>query len=295
MRELTSKTVKSFFPKRPAESNKGTFGRVLVVAGSSAMAGAAVLCAKSALKAGAGLVTLALPESRQQTAAAALPEAITVPLPEQDGLISLHALPVLDVFIRTHKPGLAVIGPGLGASPAAVPFMKQCGLPLVADADALNRLAATGLDNVFPRPEAGILTPHPGEMGRLLQEPVTLDPAERERQARALYERTGAVSVLKGRGTLVCAGEDVWRNQTGGSALAKAGSGDVLCGLLAGFWAQLGTARGFTRETAFQAAACAVYLHGLCGDLAAKDLTDTCVLAGELLDYLPAAVKQTIK
>lgn len=295
MKKITRKYIKKSFPARPLTANKGTFGRVLVVAGSASMTGAAVLCAKSALMAGAGLVTLALPESRQQIAASSAPEVITVPLPETDGLINLHALPVLDAYIKTRKPSLAVIGPGLGASSAAVPFMKQCGLPLVADADALNRLAASGLDAVFPRREPGILTPHPGEMGRLLKEPVALDEPARQYQVQTLFERTGAVSLIKGYGTLVYAGEDTWQNTTGGPALAKAGSGDVLCGLIAGFWAQLGMANGFDTQSAFQAVLCGVYLHGLCGDLAAKDLTDTCVLAGDLLRYLPAAIKKTVQ
>lgn len=295
MKKITRKEIRKYFPRRPLTANKGSFGRVLVVAGSASMMGAAILCAKSALKAGAGLVTLALPESRQQTAAASAPEVITVPLPETDGLINLHALPVLDAYIKTSKPSLAVIGSGLGASSAAVPFIKQCGLPLVMDADALNRLAASGLDSVFPRREPGILTPHPVEMARLLKEPVALEEPALRYQVQTLFERTGAVSLMKGYSTLVYSGEEVWQNPTGGPALAKAGTGDVLCGLIAGLWAQLGMANGFDTQSAFQAALCGVYLHGLCGDLAAKDLTDTCVLAGELLNYLPAAIKKTVK
>ena len=292
MREIKRKTIKSFLPKRGADSNKGTFGRVLVVAGSNTMTGAALLCAKSVLKAGAGLVVLALPQSRQAAAIAALPEAITFPLPE---VIDLRALGVLDALLKAFNPCLAVIGPGLGASPAAVPFMKQCHLPLVADADALNRLAASGLDSVFPREQITVLTPHPGEMARLLKTDIARDKKTREQQVRTLKEKTGAVCLLKGKNTLLCAGDEVWQNPTGGSALAKAGSGDVLCGLLAGFWAQLGLAEGFNFASAQKAAACAVYLHGLSGDLAAVDLTDYCVMAGELLDYLPDAINQVLK
>ncbi len=295
MREIKRKTIKSFLPKRGADSNKGTFGRVLVVAGSNTMTGAAVLCAKSVLKAGAGLVVLALPQSRQAAAIAALPEVITFPLPETDGVIDLRALGVLDALLKAFNPCLAVIGPGLGASPAAVPFMKQCHLPLVADADALNRLSASGLDSVFPREQITVLTPHPGEMARLLKTDIARDKKTREQQVRTLKEKTGAVCLLKGKNTLLCAGDEVWQNPTGGSALAKAGSGDVLCGLLAGFWAQLGLAEGFNFASAQKAAACAVYLHGLSGDLAAVDLTDYCVMAGELLDYLPDAINQVLK
>ncbi len=295
MREIKRKTVKSFLPQRGADSNKGTFGRVLVVAGSNTMTGAAVLCAKSVLKAGAGLVVLALPQSRQAAAIAALPEVITVPLPETDGVIDLRALGVLEAVIKAFKPCLAVIGPGLGASPAAVPFMKQCRLPLVADADALNRLSASGLDSLFPREQVTVLTPHPGEMARLLKTDIARDKKTREQQVRSLKEKTGAVCLLKGKGTLLCAGDELWQNTTGGPALAKAGTGDVLCGILAGLWAQLGMAEGFSVESAQKAAACAVYLHGLCGDLAAEDLTDYCVMAGDLLDYLPDAISQVLK
>ena len=295
MREIKKRTVKKFFPKRPKDANKGSFGRVLVVAGSATMTGAAVLCAKSVLKAGAGLVILALPQSRQASVAAVVPEVITVPLPETDGVIDLRSLNVLDALIKAFNPCLGVIGPGLGASPAAVPFMKQCRLPLVADADALNRLSVSGLDSVFPREQPVVLTPHPGEMARLLKTDIARDKKIREQQVRSLYEKTKAVCLLKGKDTLVYAGEDVWKNPTGGPALAKAGSGDVLCGVLAGLWAQLGMAEGFNVKSAQKAATCAVYLHGLSGDLAAEDLTDYCVLAGDLLDYLPDAVARIVK
>jgi len=158
-------------------------------------------------------------------------------------------------------------------------------IPAVVDADALNALAAG------PRPfkikaSPAIFTPHPGEAARLLGKKVTDRPVA----AAALARLLGGTAVLKGHGTLVCDGKNILKNSSGGPELAKGGTGDVLAGLCAGFYAQNGLARGFTPETASGSAALAVFLHGLCGDLAAKKYTARCVLAGELLDFLPEAL-----
>lgn len=297
MKTLTPQIISSFMPPRPAQSHKGSFGRVLAVCGSRRMSGAGMLCAASALKAGAGLVTLALPQEMQPAVAAASPEVMTLPLAQTpQGLISLQAVAVLLDFISRFRPDVLLIGPGLGDAEFVVPFLKQCALPAVIDADALNQLAARhATGDIFPRGAPCIFTPHPGEMARLLGETVSSDVAVRAEQAQALAVQTGGVCVLKGAGTVVSDGQTVWQNPTGGCALAKAGTGDVLCGMIGGFWAQLGRARGFARKTALQAAACGVYLHGLCGDLAAKDLTDYCVLAGDLPAYLPRAVKRVLQ
>ena len=132
----TRALVKSFLPPRPKNANKGTFGRVLVIAGSEKMAGAGVLCARAVLKTGAGLVTLALPKSRQCVAAAALPEMLTLPLPEKEGLASVRAVSVLQKFIAQFRPSLLLIGPGLSDAPFIIPFLKENTLPAVIDADA---------------------------------------------------------------------------------------------------------------------------------------------------------------
>lgn len=292
---LSRAQVKSFLPKRPKNANKGTFGRVLIIAGSEKMAGAGVLCARAVLKTGAGLAALALPKSRQCTAAAALPETLTVPLAEKDGVISLRALSALRKFIREFKPALLLIGPGLSAAPFIIPFLKENTLPAVIDADALNALSGQKdfgriLDKRFPV----ICTPHPGEMQRLLKKPVAQDEKTRVSYAKALSAATGGVSVLKGFHTVITDGKTVYVNPTGGPALAKAGSGDTLGGFIAGLWAQLGAAEGFDNTTALKAAASGVYLHGLCGDLAAKKLTDRCVLASDAAEELPAAFKRVL-
>ncbi len=292
---LTRAMVKTFLPPRPPAANKGSFGRVLVVAGSEKMSGAAVLCCRSALKSGAGLVALALPKSRQCVAAAALPEMLTCPLPEADGLLAARAVPVLRQFVAQFRPSVVLVGPGLGAAPFIIPFLKENQLPAVLDADALNVLAQQPhwpqvLGQRFPV----ICTPHPGEMQRLLQEPIADDEKTRQMYAVQLSQQTGGVSVLKGHHTVITDGKTVYINPTGGPALAKAGSGDTLAGLIAGLWAQLGTAGKFDTQSALRAAACGVYLHGLCGDLAAKKWTDRCVLASEVADQLPAAFKKVL-
>lgn len=293
---LTKARVKSFLPKRPKSANKGTFGRVLVVAGSEKMTGAAVLCTRAVLKTGAGLAALALPKSRQCTAAAALPEMLTLPLPEEGGVISRRAVPVLQRFIETFKPSVLLIGPGLADAPFIIPFLKANTLPAVIDADALNALSRQKdfghmLRGHFPL----ICTPHPGEMKRLLKEPISADEKQRQVYAKKLSALTGGVSLLKGFHTVITDGKTVYVNPTGGPALAKAGSGDVLGGFIAGLWAQLGTAEGFDNKSALKAAACGAYLHGLCGDLAAKKLNERCVLASDTTEQLPFAFKKILQ
>ena len=246
------------------------------------------------------MVFWALPESMQPAFAAALPEAITLPMPQNlRGEIAPEAFDLLSDFIRLRQPSLMVLGPGMGESPLLPRVLTQGTLPLVADADALNALARqNGWDQTWPRQRPCIFTPHPGEMARLLGTRTATDETTRKEQAEMLCQLTGSISILKGAGTLVCAQREgqlyLWQNTTGGPALAKAGSGDVLSGVIAGLWAQLGTAEGFNTQTALKAALCGVYLHGLAGDLAAVKRTDYGVLAGDTADYIPQALLETL-
>ena len=301
MKQITRETLSLFLPKRPRHAHKGSFGRVLVVAGSRRMCGAGFLCAKSVLTAGAGLVFWALPQSMQPAFAAALPEAITVPLPENEkGELAAEGFSVLADLINRQRPSLLVVGPGMGESPLIEPLLFETNLPLVADADALNALARI---NEWPKKwnpsRPCIFTPHPGEMARLLKTQIAAAEADRICQAESLCRQTGGISILKASGTLVSGpeGESVqtWKNTTGGPALAKAGSGDVLAGVIAGLWAQLGTEQGFDSRTALQAALCGVYLHGLAGDLAALKRTDYAVLARDTADSIAAAFLEVLQ
>ncbi|MDP2865767.1 MAG: NAD(P)H-hydrate dehydratase [Elusimicrobiota bacterium] len=292
---LTPRFLKPLLPVRRKDSHKGNYGRVLVVAGSRGMAGAAILAARAALKSGAGLVTVACPESERKAIACALPEAMTFGADCCGGAFTLKAAAQVAAFARLKRIDVLLIGPGLGSSRGARAFavrlLKTLEIPAVADADALNALSGVGLRSIKFAASPLILTPHPGEAERLLGGKIK----DRPSAAAELAARSGGTAVLKGTGTLVCAGKTILKNPTGGPALAKGGSGDVLAGLCAGFFAQAGLRRGFTTAAALESAALAVYLHGLSGDLAAKKFTERCVLAGELLDFLPAAIRRLRK
>ena len=296
MNLITPEQIRSWLPARPQQAHKGSFGRVLVVAGSRTMCGAGYLCAKSALLAGAGLVFWALPKSMQPAFAAALPEVITLTMPEtEDGLLSADGLYELTDFTACQKPSLAVLGPGMGESPLIIPFLQTCNLPLVADADALNALSKDPAWTIWwPKNRPCIFTPHPGEMARLLRSRIASTAAERVTQVEDLQQKTSGVCLLKGPQTLVCGAEQTYQNTTGGPSLAKAGSGDVLAGVIAGLWAQAGSQKGFL-NTALPAACCGVYLHGLAGDLAARKRTDYGVLARDTAACVPEAFGEILK
>jgi NAD(P)H-hydrate epimerase len=280
--------IRQLLPELPPDAHKGTFGTVLIVAGSAGMAGAAVLSARGALRGGAGLVTVAAPLSAQRTVAVLVPEATTLPLPEnRQGSLTPEALALLREKWR-HCSALAV-GPGLTASESVAEvlagILKECPLPVVLDADALNLLAAHP-HMLKERSEPAIITPHPGEAARLLGSTADRVQADRITAVRELAERFKCTVLLKGAYTLTAgpAGAVVL-NPTGNSGMATGGSGDVLTGLLAAL-----LARGMT---ATPAAAAAAWLHGLAGDVAASVLGRDALNAGNLTDHLPQAWQKT--
>ena len=194
-------------------------------------------------------------------------------------------------FQKDKKYDVCLIGPGLslkGETPDFVrALLKNIDIPAVVDADALNALSRGGAGAIETR-TVRIFTPHAGEASRFFK---TAPPEKRE-TLQKLQARFGGVWLLKGPGTLITDGRKFLRNTTGGPALAKGGAGDVLAGLITGLWAQAGRSNGFTPATALRSAAMGVYLHGLCGDLAAESFTSRCVLAGELVKFLPAAFRK---
>lgn len=297
MHVVTQAQVKEWLPVRLPQAHKGQFGRVLVVAGSRSMCGAGFLCAKSALTVGAGLVYWALPASMQPAFAAALPEVITIPLPETPfGYIDASAWELFPELCATYKPSLMVVGPGMGASPLLPTLLQNEALPLVVDADALNALARQeAWHTTWPKERPAIFTPHSAEMGRLLGKHVDDTPKARQEQVSTLAQLTQGVCILKGKHTLTAGilqqSLHITENTTGSVALAKGGSGDVLSGCIAGLWAQLGTAEGFSTYTAWKASVSAVYLHGLAGQLAQQRTSIYSVLAQDVIAQLPQAIR----
>jgi len=222
--KITKAEISGLFPKRSLDSNKGDYGRVLIIAGSRGMAGAAVLAARAALKSGAGLVTLAIPESSQSVAASCLSAAITLPLPEtKTGAVSGRAIKTVLDWKSKRGADVMLIGPGLGTDDDTVKFVvsaiKELEIPFVIDADALNCAALSGdLEKLFKGAPAHIMTPHPGEISRLLKIAIPRMASARKNAASRLYRLCGGVIVLKGFGTLVMSGENFAINSTGGPA-----------------------------------------------------------------------------
>ncbi len=281
---LTREDMRDLVPARAAESHKGDFGRVLIVAGSFGRAGAAHLAGMGALRSGAGLVTIATPRSCLPMVAALAPEYMTEPLDETPaGTIDFPALErVLEL-----QADIIAVGPGLGQSPGTAAFVQglveRAGVPLVLDADALNAFAGdpdrlAGRDGVDV-----VITPHPGEMARLLN--LSVEEVQRDRLRHAMDFAAGhrVHVVLKGHRTIV-AGPDgrAFINLTGNSGMATGGTGDLLTGMIAAWFAQLLDAE----------AACklAVYLHGTAGDLAEADDGEVALIAGDIAAHLGDAV-----
>jgi NAD(P)H-hydrate epimerase len=247
------------FAPRKKNSHKGNFGHVLAIGGAPGKAGAAAMMGLSALRTGAGLVTVACSDSSRLA-----PELMTEPL---------------DSFNLERKTVVAV-GPGLGKrADMLLRLLHEVTVPLVIDADGLNSIAGTDFKG---RGEQTILTPHPGEMARLLGREIK-DPVE---DARAFATERNVCLVLKGHRTLIALPNGkVYINMSGSPAMAKAGSGDILTGMIAGLVAQ------FPADPAVAARA-AVWMHGRSGEIAADELTDKCVLATDLLTYLPRAIRE---
>lgn len=287
---ITGQWLKSVLPKRPASANKGTFGRVLVVAGSINYIGAAYLACMGAARVGAGLVTLATARSLQPILAAKMTETTYFPLPEvEPGIIATEATKVVHQELANYD--VLAMGCGLGQSPSVVEFVRSTlfNLPpnqtpaLVLDADALNILAQTPRWWHKLKGDA-ILTPHPGEIARLAK--TTIDEIQRDRLGATLklavkWEKT---VVLKGANTIVATPDGQAKIcASANPGLASAGTGDVLTGAISGLAAQ--------GLSLFEAAACGVYLHALAGERVREELGDAGMLANDLLAVLPKIIK----
>ena len=287
---VTPASVRALIPERPAEAHKGTFGHVLIVAGSLGRTGAACLAGIGALKSGAGLVTVAVPRSCAPTVAAGAPEYMTLPLDEEaPGAVSAEALETLlaaPCDVLAAGPGL---GAGAGAAGLVRGLLERASVPLVLDADALNVCVGhpEWLDAARAADVDVVLTPHPGEMARLCGRSTQEVQAERLAAARGLAAAHGVHVVLKGARTLVAApGGSAAINLTGNPGMASGGAGDVLTGVTAAWIAQIG-------RTA-DACKVAVYLHGRAADLAAREHGEVALTATDITAALGSAVSEAI-
>jgi NAD(P)H-hydrate epimerase len=271
-------------PRRP-DSHKGDYGRVLVIAGSRGMSGAAVLCTSAALRGGAGLVRVALPQEIWPVVAGANPCYMTAPLP-QDDQGRLGAAAEAELLALAQANDVVALGPGLGRSAAltalVAAILQRVPRPLVLDADGLNA-AADRLEALRKHAGPVIITPHPGEFARLAKTDTATVQKQRRELAVRFAGENNLVVVLKGHGTLVTDGRRVFQNTTGNPGMATAGSGDVLTGVVAALLGQ--------GLEPFAAAQLGCHVHGLAGDLARAGLGEAGLIAADLLAYLPRALR----
>ncbi len=286
---LTAERVRSYFQPRAAETHKGKTGHLLVVAGSTGKTGASAMTAVSAMRAGAGLVTLGVAESLNPIVESQVLEVMTAPLPQsQTGILGDSALDEI-LALTTAKACLA-IGPGIGQAKQTrsliAKVITQIDIPMVIDADGLNNIA--GQTQLLKKLKApAVLTPHPGEMARLIESTPAVVQQNRLACAREFATHFGVHVVLKGAATVTAhPNGTAFVNPTGNPGMASGGMGDVLTGILAGFITQ-----GFSPEAASHAA---VYLHGAAADTMATNMGPIGYLAGEVMDTIPGEIRKIL-
>jgi NAD(P)H-hydrate epimerase len=280
---LIDPAVVDQIPRRGRDSTKFAAGSVLVCGGSTGLTGAPSLACEAAQRAGAGYVTALVPASLNLVFEQRLLEAMSLPLPDEDGALTVRALET--VLARTERADALVLGPGIGRGGATQKLVRRIArraeVPLLLDADGLNALAGR-LDSLAQRPAATVLTPHAGELGRLLERPSEEVEARRLACVREAADRAQAIVVLKGDDTLVAepAGR-VAVSRGGASALATAGTGDVLSGVIGAYLAK--------RMDPFEAACAGVLVHARAGVLAAETVAAEGVIARDVIELLPHA------
>ncbi len=282
---IDKKLACELLPLRDENSNKGSFYKILNIAGSVNYSGAAYLSSISALRAGGGFLALASVSEIISRIAPNMPEVVYIPLnSNSNGVISSD-----NKITELNDYSVISIGCGITTDNDSKKFTLDIlsqineNQNIVIDADAINNIASSGMRLSFKN---AIITPHPKELSRLLN--VSLDDIleNREKYARIASQTYECITVLKGHNTIVTDGEEIYINTTGNSALAKAGSGDVLTGIISGLLSQ--------KLTRLNAALLGVYLHGLSGDIASEDLTKYCVLASDVIDYIPFAFNEIL-
>jgi NAD(P)H-hydrate epimerase len=277
---LDHQAVLSILPDRDPWGHKGTFGKILLLCGSRGFTGAAYLAAMGALRSGAGLTFLGVPESIYAIEAVKLNEPVVFPLPDEDGKLSEEAIPA--ILKRLPDMDAVLIGPGLGQSAGTLAVVKavlehaQC--PVVLDADGINVIAAHR-DILRGRQHPTILTPHDGEFARI----GGAIGSDRMASAADLALELGSIVLLKGHRTCITDGKNGYRNETGNPGMAVGGSGDVLAGIIVSLLGQ--------QIAPLEAAALGAWLHGAAGDLCAEELGQYGMLPTDMLQKLPRLLK----
>ena len=278
--ELKAEDVLSILPDRDPEAHKGSFGKILLLCGSRGYTGAAYLSAMGALRSGAGLVYLGVPESIYAIEAVKLNEPVVFPLPDEGGKMSEKAVP--EILERLGKMDAVLMGCGMGKSTGTLAVLetvlKNAKCPVVLDADGIN-LVSAHKDLLRGRTAPTVLTPHDGEYLRL----AGSLGKDRMTAAGDLARELGCVVVLKGHRTWITDGASFCRNTTGNPGMAVGGSGDMLAGMIVSL---LGQGMG-----PLEAAECAVWLHGAAGDLCQKELGQYGMLPSDMLEALPRLMK----
>jgi NAD(P)H-hydrate epimerase len=285
---ITASDIAPLIGPRPAESNKGSYGHVLVVGGSLGKAGSVAMAGMSALRTGAGLSTVATPKSALETVSGFHPELMTEPLPETDaGTISMSARDRIEELAKGKS--VIAIGPGISRHPQTSELVRnlvaKLQLPMVVDADGLNAFESRA-DELNGKDRTLAITPHPGEMARLAGLSIPDVQKNRLGVARQFAREHELIVVLKGHRTLVVRPDgEAWVNTTGNPGMATGGTGDILTGLVAGMIAQ-------HPKDAFAAVLAAVHLHGLAGDVMRESVGEHSMVATDLLRGLPQAFRR---
>jgi len=285
---ITARDIAPLVGPRPADSNKGTFGHVLIIGGSLGKSGAAAMAAMSALRVGAGLSTVGTARSILPTVAAFHPELMTEPLLETEaGTIALSASKQIEDLAKTRS--VLAIGPGLSRNSETTELVRtlirKIEAPIVLDADGLNAFEGHG-NELTGKNRTLVITPHPGEMARLAGCSIGDVQRDRLNVARTFARDHDLIVVLKGHRTIVVKPDgEAWVNTTGNPGMATGGAGDILTGMVAGLIGQ-------HPQQIFEAVIAAVYLHGLAGDVAKQSMGEQCMVATDLIKALPVAFRR---
>ena len=279
MQYMDQHTIRTLLPRRRRDTHKGDYGKILLLCGSRGFTGAAALAAMGALRTGAGLVYLAVPESIYAIEAVKLTEPVVLPLPDRDGRLCADSIPEIAALLPKMDAVLFGSGSGLGEGTGEVLkyLLKNCECPLILDADGIT-LAAKHKDILRDRTTTTILTPPDGEFARL--SPPALPRGE---QTMQLARELGVILLRKGHRTLITDGDTCWENRSGNPGMATGGSGDVLSGVILSLLGQ--------GVPPLEAAAAGAWLHGAAGDRAAERLGEYGMLPGDLVEELPQLLK----